>query len=77
MEFDPIYVSLIVVSGAEDDVVDLSFFYQDPFPRFTVSGVPLTLPLSQPIALDAIGIGCGPGSGECDVEVALLGTAAP
>jgi hypothetical protein len=41
-----------------------------------MSGVPFTLPLSQPIALDAIAIGCGLGSGECDVEVSLLGTAA-
>jgi hypothetical protein len=76
VEFDALYVSLIVISGSDDDIVDLSFFYQDPFPRFTMSGVPLTLPLSQPIALDAIGIGCGLGSGECNVDVALLGTAA-
>jgi hypothetical protein len=75
-EFDPMYVTLIVVSGSPDDIVDLSFFYQEDFPRFTMSGVPITLPLSQPIALDAVGIGCGLGSGECDVEVALLGTAA-
>jgi hypothetical protein len=75
-EFDALYVSLIVVSGSPDDIVDLSFFYQEDFPRFTMSGVPITLPLSQPIALDAIGIGCGLGSGECDVEVSLLGTAA-
>jgi hypothetical protein len=75
-EFDPLYVSLIVVTASPDDIVDLSFFYQEDFPRFTMSGVPITLPLSQPIALDAIGIGCGLGSGECDVEVSLLGTAA-
>ncbi len=75
-EFDPLYVSLIVVTGSPDDIVDLSFFYQDPAPRFTLSDVPLTLPLSQPIALDALAVGCGLGSGECDLEVSLLGTAA-
>ena len=77
VEFDALYVSLIVVSGSSDDVVELSFFYQDPAPRFTTSGTSLTLPLSQPIALDAIGVGCGLGSGECNLEVALIGTAAP
>jgi hypothetical protein len=69
-------VSLIVVTASPDDIVDLSFFYQEDFPRFTMSGAPITLPLSQPIALDAIGIGCGLGSGECDVEVSLLGSSA-
>jgi hypothetical protein len=74
-EFDPLYVSLIVVTGPSNDRVGLSFFYQEDFPRFTMDGVPFTLPLSQPIALDAIGVTCGTGSGECDFEVALLGTA--
>jgi hypothetical protein len=76
VEFDALYVSLILVSGSDDDIVDLSFFYQDSIPRFTMSGAHITLPLTQPVALDAIGISCGLGSGECDVEVALLGTAA-
>lgn len=76
VEFPALYVSLIVVSGSEDDIVDLSFFYQEDFPRFTMSGTSITLPLSQPIALDAVGVTCGLGSGECNLEVSLLGTAA-
>jgi hypothetical protein len=76
-QFDPLYVSLIVVNGVPGDIVDLSFYYQDhDVPRFTLSGSSITLPLSQPIALDAIAVGCGLGSGECDLEVSLLGTAA-
>jgi hypothetical protein len=59
VEFDPLYVSLIVVTGSEDDIVDLSFFYQSFAPRFTLSGGSHFLPLTQPIALDAVGIGCG------------------
>jgi hypothetical protein len=77
VEFDPLYVSLIVVNGLPDDIVDLSFYYQDhSVPRFTLSGSSITLPLSQPLALDAVAVGCGIGSGECDLEVSLLGTAA-
>lgn len=77
VEFDALYVSLIVVSGSDDDIVRVSFYYEDhSVPRFTMAGALHTLPLGQPVALDAVGVHCGLGSGECDLEVALLGTAA-
>jgi len=77
VEFPAIYASLIVISHSEDDDVDLSFFFEGFAPRFTLSGAPLTLPLAQPVALDAVGVDCAPSNaGECDFEVAILGTAA-
>lgn len=80
VEFDPLYVSLIVVTGSEDDIVELSFFSQSfsdgNSARFTLEGASHVIPLGQPLALDAVGVRCRSGSGECNLDVSLLGTAA-